>query len=58
MWFPSKIQWVVMWLALILACLLADNPFGEGVSWIGIIFVVIAAIFGVWMLEARRKKTN
>lgn len=58
MWFPNWAQWVAMWAALILAGFLAGNPFGNGTEWAGMVFVIIAAIFIVWMLEGRRRKPN
>jgi hypothetical protein len=56
MWFPNWIQWIVMWAWLVLSGLLAANPFGHGTEWAGIVFVTVATIFLVWMLEARRPK--
>ena len=58
MWFPNWMQWIAMWAGLVLAGLLAANPFGNGAEWLGMVFIVIATVFVVWMLEARRRKSS
>lgn len=58
MWFPNWIQWIVMCVGLVVTCILADDPFGEGTEWVGMVFVTIATIFVVWMLEGRRRKSS
>ena len=65
MWFPSRAQWLVMWAGLIIAGILGSN-FGDGYRDIedalgaifGVLWVVVAALFVVWMIEGRRRKTS
>jgi hypothetical protein len=55
MWFPNKWQWVVIWLGLVLMSYLVlagdDDPI------ILAVFVGIATLLIVWMLEGHRRKS-
>lgn len=52
MWYPNGGQWAVVWTAFVLALLL----WMDAKEFVGVhLFIVIAAVFGVWMLEGRRK---
>jgi hypothetical protein len=65
MWFPNKGQWIVMWLGLIIAGLVGSS-IGDTYQSIegalgaifGVLWVVIATLFVVWMLEGRRRKAD
>jgi len=58
MWFPDKAQWIVMWLGLILVFLSWGLDRSTGQAPLQVVFGAIAVIFIVWMLEARRRKSN
>jgi Flp pilus assembly protein TadB len=52
MWYPNRGQWAVFWTALVVAFLL----WMDAKEFVGAhLFIVIAALFLVWMLEGRRK---
>jgi len=53
MWFPNKIQWIVIWIgAFFFFGLLSAND-GEMA-----VFMLVATIFIVWMLEGRRRRKD
>jgi len=64
-WFPNAAKWIVMWVDLMIAGLVG-TIIGEGYRGIegtigavfGVMWVVIASVFVVWMLESRRRKSN
>jgi hypothetical protein len=65
LWFPNVAQWVVMWLGLVIAGIAGasigesyQTPEGALGAIFGVMWVVIATVFVVWMIEARRRKSS
>lgn len=65
MWFPNWLQWIVMWVGLIIAGIVGASigesyQTAEGAigAIFGVMWVVIATIFAVWMIEGRRRKSS
>lgn len=56
MWFPNRIQWIVMWLGLAASFLLFTSPSSS--DRITGIFLLIATVFIVWMIEGYRRKST
>jgi len=65
MWFPNKWQWAVMWAGLVIAGVVGAS-IGESYQSIegaigvmfGVMWVAIATIFLVWMIEGHRRKSE
>ena len=58
MWFPNKAQWVVMWIGLVLVFALWGEDRSNSAVPFTAVFMAIAIVFIVWMLEGRRCKPN
>ena len=65
MWFPNRLQWIMLWLGLTVSFLLW--PFYPLDSWNApgirgregyILFIAIAVIFIVWMIQGRKPKSK
>jgi len=65
MWFPNTSQWIVMWVGLVIAGI-AGASIGDSYQSIegaigaifSVMWVVIATVFVVWMIEGRRRKSG
>ena len=59
LWFPNAIQWIVMWVGLAAVCIALDNalPY-DAQGWAGVVFVLGAIVFVLWMLEGRKRKAK
>jgi uncharacterized membrane protein YqjE len=57
-WFPNKAQWIVMWIGLILVFAAWGTDRSGSQVPPQAVFVAIATVFILWMLEGRRRKSS
>lgn len=55
MWYPKRSQWIVIWIAFLLAFVL----WLDAKEFVDLhLFILIAAVFLVWMLEGPKNRSH
>jgi hypothetical protein len=59
LWFPNGTQWLVMWVGLVAVSVALSDALGYAHdNWAGVVFVLGATVFILWMLEGRKRKAK